>query len=90
MEYKTSDLNLAAYLKAKYNLKIKNLESDSQEAERALFVFIIESAFKIEKCIAEYYNGDDVCSINAFTREASDLRSWIRNFKTNREINKNA
>lgn len=90
MEYKTSDLNLAAYLKAKYKLKIKGLEPDPLEIDRALFVFNIEEGRDINKHVAEYYNGDDVCSISVFTREASDLRSWIRNFKTNKENQKNA
>lgn len=84
MEFKTSDLNLAAFLKAKYNFKIRNLEPDQQDVERALFVFLVEEDININNYIAEYYNGDDVCSINIFMRELADLRSWLRNYKTNK------
>ena len=84
MEFRTSDLNLAAFLKAKYNFKIRNLEPDQQDIERALFVFLLEEDVNIDHCIAEYYNGDDVCSINIFMRELADLRSWLRNYKTNK------
>ncbi len=84
MEFRTSDLNLAAFLKAKYNFKIRNLEPDQQENDRALFVFLHDDDIDINRYIAEYYNGDDICSINIFMREISDLRSWLRNFRANK------
>jgi len=82
--YKTADLNLSAYLKARYNLKIKSLEPDPENTDRVFFIFILDKDFDIEKIISDFFNEDDSCSINAFMREISDLRSWLRNFKINK------
>lgn len=84
MIYKTSDLNLSAFLKAKYNLKIERLEPDLLDKERALFVFNVEDGVAIEQYVAEYYNCVDSCSVNGFMRELNDLRSWLRSFKVNK------
>lgn len=84
MVYKTSDLNLSAFLKAKYNLKIKYLEPDLEDKERALFVFEIENDVIIKQYIVDYYNCDDNCSVNGFMRELNDLRSWLRSFRVNK------
>lgn len=83
-EYRTSDLNLAGFLRARYNLKIKNLEPDVEDLTRALFVFVIDDDVDIEEAVAQYYNGNDSCSINSFMKELTDLRSWLRNFRANR------
>lgn len=88
MDYKTSDLNLSAFLKAKYNLKIRTLEPDLKDKDRALFVFIIDEDVPIEQYVSAYYNQDDSCSINIFMREIIDLRSWLRDYKMNRENDK--
>lgn len=82
--YKTADLNLSAYLKARYNLKIKNLEPDPESTDRVLFIFTLDNDFDIDKAVNEFFNEMDLCSINSFMREISDLRSWLRNFKINR------
>lgn len=82
--YKTADLNLSAYLKARYNLKIKGLEPDPENKDRVFFIFIIEENFDIDKVISDFFNEKDLCSINSFMREISDLRSWLRNFKINK------
>lgn len=82
--YRTADLNLSAYLKARYNLKIKELEPDPDNPDRAFFVFILNDDIDIEKVISDFFNENDLCSINAFMREISDLRSWLRNFKINK------
>jgi len=84
MEYKTTDINLAAFLKAKYNFKLKALEPDPMEKDRALFVFLTDQDSLIEQFIFNYYNGDEQCSINEFVREVADLRSCLRNYKMNR------
>jgi len=88
MEYKTSDINLSAFLKAKYHFKISRLEPIPKNTDRALFVFVIDDNIEIEQFISDYYNEEDLCSINAFIRELMDLKSWIRNYKTNKENNK--
>ena len=88
MRYKTSDLNLAAFLKAKYSFKIETLEPDPKDYNRALFVFFIDDNIEIEQYISNYYNEDDLCSINAFMRELTDLRSWLKSYKMNRENDK--
>jgi hypothetical protein len=85
MEYRTSDLNLSAYLRTKYNLKIKKLEPDSNDRERALFVFLYDENIDIEKIVSNYFNKDDECSISDYMAVLNDLRTWIRNFKVNRE-----
>lgn len=85
MEYRTSDLNLSAYLRTKYNLKIKKLESDPIDKDRALFVFLYDENIDIEKIISNYFNKDDECSASEFMSAISDLRTWLRNFKMNRE-----
>ena len=84
MDYKTSDLNLAAFLKAKYNLKILKLEPDQLRNDRALFVFIIPDNIDVQQYITAYYNEEDLCSINSFMREQTDLRTWIKNYKINK------
>ncbi len=84
MLYKTSDLNLSAFLKAKYNLKIECLEPDLEDKERALFVFKMDDDVAIKQYVAEYYNCGDNCSVNGFMRELNDLRSWLRSFRVNR------
>jgi len=85
MEYRTSDLNLSAYLRTKYNLKIKKLEPDPNDKDRALFVFLYDENIDIEKIISNYFNKDDECSASEFMSAVSDLRTWLRNFKMNRE-----
>lgn len=85
MFYKTTDLNLAAFLKAKYNFKIKNLEPDPRDVDRVFFVFTMDDTTDINQLISSYYNEDDLCSINAFMRELVDLRSWLKSYKTNKE-----
>lgn len=85
MEYRTSDLNLSAYLRTKYNLKIKKLESDPTDTDRAFFIFIHDEDFDIEKAVSDFFNKFDECSVNIFMREISDLRSWLRNFKANKD-----
>ena len=84
MDYKTSDLNLAAFLKAKYNLKILKLEPDQLRNDRALFVFIIPDNIDVQQYITDYYNEEDLCSVNSFMREQTDLRTWIKNYKINK------
>lgn len=84
MVYKTSDLNLSAFLKVKYNLKIERLEPDLLDKDRAFFVFNIEDSVSIDQYVAEYYNCDDNCSVNGFMRELNDLRSWLRSFRVNK------
>jgi len=84
MVFKTSDLNLSAFLKAKYNLKIERLEPDLIDPDRALFVFSVEDDVIVNQYVADYYNCGDNCSINGFMRELNDLRSWLRNFKVNK------
>ncbi len=84
MDYKTSDLNLSAFLKAKYNLKIQRLEPDLIDSDRVLFVFEIEETVPIKQYVADFYNCGDNCSVNGFMRELNDLRSWLRSFKVNR------
>ena len=88
MDYKTTDLNLAAFLKAKYKFKIRNLEPDPRDNDRVFFVFIIDGNVEVEQFVSDYYNEDDFCSINAFMRELVDLRSWLKSYKINRENNK--
>lgn len=85
MFYKTTDLNLAAFLKAKYNFKIKNLEPDPRDVDRVFFVFTMDDTTDINQLISSYYNEDDLCSINAFMRELVDLRSWLKSYKINKE-----
>lgn len=85
MEYRTSDLNLSAFLRTKYNLKIKKLESDSTDKNRALFVFLYDENVDIEKIISDYFNKNDECSASEFISTLSDLRTWLRNFKMNQE-----
>jgi hypothetical protein len=85
MEYRTSDLNLSAFLRTKYNLKIKRLEPDQADRDRALFVFLYDEDFNIEKIISDYFNKDDECSASKYMAALSDLRTWLRNFKMNRE-----
>lgn len=83
MEYRTTDINLAAFLKAKHNLKIERLAPDNKDSSRAFFVFNIDDLSSITRYIAEYYNGNDLCSINIFMRELTDLRSWIKTYRSN-------
>jgi len=89
MEYKTADLNLAAFLKAKYNLKVLRLEPNPAKQGQAFFVFSLDGNIDIDSCISTYFNEDDVCSINSFMREQTDLKTWINDFKTNLRLNKN-
>lgn len=85
MDYKTTDLNLAAFLKAKYKFKIRQLEPDPRDNDRVFFVFAIDDNIEIEQYVSDYYNEEDLCSINAFMREIVDLRSWLKSYKTNRD-----
>lgn len=85
MEYRTSDLNLSAYLRTKYNLKIKKLEPDPDDKDRALFVFLHDGNFDIEKVVSNYFNKENECSVSEYMAALSDLRTWLRNFKINRE-----
>ncbi len=84
MLYKTSDLNLSAFLKAKYNLKIQHLEPDLIDSDRVLFVFEIEEGVAIKQYVADFYNCGDNCSVNGFMRELNDLRSWLRSYRVNK------
>jgi len=86
MEYKTSDLNLAAFLKAAHNLKVVRLEPNPFTKDKAFFVFSTTDIAVIERYIASYYNEEDSCSINAFMRELNDLKSWLKDYRINREI----
>lgn len=83
MEYKTADLNLSAFLKAKYNFKILRLEPNPAKPERFFFVFNIDDNIDIEQYVSSYYNEEDLCSINSFVREINDLRTWLKDFKIN-------
>lgn len=85
MEYRTSDLNLSAYLRTKYNLKIKRLEPDPTDKDRALFVFLYDENIDIEKIVSDYFNKEDECSASEYMIAINDLRTWLRNFKMNRE-----
>jgi len=84
MEYKTSDLNLAAFLKAKHNFKISRLEPHPIKKDRALFVLIIENNIDIDKCVSDYFNEEDLCSVNSFLREQNDLKTWLKDYKINK------
>lgn len=85
MEYKTADLNLSAFLKAKYNLKILRLEPNPVKPERFFFVFGIDNNINIEQYVSNYYNEEDLCSINSFMREINDLRTWLKDHKINKK-----
>ena len=85
MKYKTSDLNLSAFLRAKHSLTIEGLEPDPRNTDQALFVFVVDDATDIQKYVAEYFNGNDLCSINAYSRELTDLRSWLKNYRINKD-----
>jgi hypothetical protein len=85
MEYRTSDLNLSAFLRTKHNLKIKKLEPDLADKDRALFVFLYDENVDIEKIISDYFNKNDECSASEFMSALNDLRTWLRNYKMNRE-----
>ncbi|MCK5611201.1 hypothetical protein KAR91_55540 [Candidatus Pacearchaeota archaeon] len=82
--YKTSDLNIAAYLKAKFKFDIVNTECD-ENTRRVFFIFDISDK-DIDSIITEYVNGKDKCSVNLFTRELAGLRTMIRNRLENPKI----
>jgi hypothetical protein len=70
--YKTSDLNIAAYLKARFRLDIK--ESERDKNGRVFFIFDTRKV-DIDAILTDYINGKDMCSINLFTRELAGLRN---------------
>jgi len=78
--YKTSDMNIAAYLKARFRLDIK--ESERDKNGRVFFVFDTQKV-DIDEIITDYVNGKDLCSVNLFTRELAGLRVVIRNLQEN-------
>ena len=78
--YKTSDLNIAAYLKARFRLDVAGSERDKNG--RVFFIFNT-SKVDIDSIINDYINGKDLCSINLFTRELVGLRVVIRNLQQN-------
>jgi hypothetical protein len=79
--YTTSDLNIAAYLRAKFRLDIKDYTRDKNN--RVFFMFDT-SKIDIDDVITDYINGKDQCSIHLFTRELAGLRVIIRNLQNNR------
>ena len=79
--YKTSDLNIAAYLKAKFNLNI--IDSKCDKKNNRVFFTLDTAGVNIDDIITDYINGKDLCSIHFFTRELSGLRVLIRNLQQN-------
>ena len=77
--HKTSDLNIAAYLKAKFSLNI----IDSKQVNNRIFFTFDTSLVDIDQILTDYINGNDVCSISLFTRELAGLRIIIRNLQEN-------
>ena len=79
--YKTSDLNIAAYLKAKFQLNIVDCKRDKNN--RVFFTFDTAN-IDIDNTINDFINGNDLCSIHFFTREVAGLRAIIRNLQENK------
>ena len=75
-DYKTSDLNIAAYLKAKFRIDVKGSERDKNG--RVFFIFDT-SKVDIDVILTDYINGKDNCSISAFIKEIAGLRVIMRN-----------
>lgn len=82
--YKTSDLNLAAFLYAKHKLKIEDLEDDPIDRSRIVFKFIIsDDDFNVKKVVSDYFNHNDEVSASDYMTAISDLRTWVRSYKMN-------
>ena len=74
-KFKTSDLNLAAFLRVK---KIKLEEViPSEDPRRAIFIFDATDV-PIEKFITDFYNNAQVSAIELI-RELDNLKSMARN-----------
>lgn len=82
--YKTSDLNLAAFLYAKHKLKIEDLEDDPTDRSRVVFKFTIsDDEFNIRKVVSDYFNHNDEVSASSYMTAISELRTWVRSHKMN-------
>lgn len=87
MEYRTSDLYLACYLKAKFNLPITELV----EASPGRFVFVFELANRDpESIVSDFYNRKADVNVKAFTDEIANLKSLVHNHSRFRGEMKNA
>lgn len=73
--FKTSDLNLAAFLRAKYNLELERVESE--DSHRAFFIFKI-GEIDIENAVESFYKGEFVSALG-LVREIDSLKSMARN-----------
>jgi len=75
--YSTSDLNLAAFLRAKYNLELDKIESSKEDSRRAFFIFKTRG-ISIGIAIEAYYKGEEVSALR-LVREIDSLKSMVRN-----------
>ena len=67
-----SDFYLACFLRAKYNLPVKDIK---KEGSRKIFVFRLNgNNLDIQEMIKGFYNGDDSVSANLFVKEIKDLK----------------
>lgn len=75
--YKTSDLNLAAFLRAKYNLELDKVSPSEEDSRRAFFIFKTQGV-NMGVAIESYYKGEEVSALR-LVREIDSLKSMARN-----------
>lgn len=75
--YSTSDLNLAAFLRAKHNLKLDRVESSKEDSRRAFFIFKTQG-MSMSAAIEGYYKEEEVSALR-LVREVDSLKSMARN-----------
>jgi len=75
--YSTSDLSLAAFLRAKYNLELDRVESSKEDPRRAFFIFKTQGV-NMGVAIEAYYKGEEVSALR-LVREIDSLKSMARN-----------